>query len=435
MSQSIAQRVAKIDAWFDTIRAPSGYGGPIVHWWQNSLQFTGAGLDWRYEGIVQGYLNLYQKTQNKHWLEKAKRAADDLVRGQLPSGNFRFSAFEQNPHAGGTPHEAAVDVALLALAKTLIQESVDASVYISAARKNIENYYIQTLWNAEKRFFQDNPSDNNIVPNKAATLLEALFLLVEVTNEEYILQEYIYPTLQAIVAHQITAENELKGAIYQYSRNSHYQPWFFPYYAARCVPALIKGFQVFEEEQFLICAKEAMNFVHRYQYEDGSYAQIVYSTKQKNRYPQWIAGNGDILRAFRLLIPYGYQIDLTLPESWLLKHQHAHGPFHTAFGFNSQISQKNPHSKIPDLRDILPVAGWSDKAFRYLTEIYDGISDIPSIDTSSVDITLESQLRGIRVEYIEDHQKLIIRQKNKTLYEWYKHEAWAKIYTPLLLWK
>ncbi len=34
-----------------------GYGGPVVHWWNHSLAYQGAGLDWRYEGIIDGYLS------------------------------------------------------------------------------------------------------------------------------------------------------------------------------------------------------------------------------------------------------------------------------------------------------------------------------------------------------------------------------------------
>ena len=48
----LGSAVANLDAWLDTMRSPDGYGGPVAHWWQNCLQFTGAGLDWRYEGII-----------------------------------------------------------------------------------------------------------------------------------------------------------------------------------------------------------------------------------------------------------------------------------------------------------------------------------------------------------------------------------------------
>src|SRR5438034_3584893 len=111
--------VAKLDAWFETMRGPGGYGGPVAHWWQQSLLYTGAGLDWRYEGMIAGYLRLWERTGDERWLRKARRAGDDLVDGQLASGHYAASAFELNPATAGTPHEAACDVALLLLARAL----------------------------------------------------------------------------------------------------------------------------------------------------------------------------------------------------------------------------------------------------------------------------------------------------------------------------
>ena len=57
--QQILEAVLHLDTWFETQRQPSGYGGAVVHWWWDNLDFTAPGLDWRYEGILIGYLNLY----------------------------------------------------------------------------------------------------------------------------------------------------------------------------------------------------------------------------------------------------------------------------------------------------------------------------------------------------------------------------------------
>src|SRR2546423_7411200 len=89
--------VSNMDAWFETMRGPNGYGGPVVHWGQQSLMYTGTGLDWRYEGIIAGYLHLWHNSRDQRWLSKACRAGDDLVSAQLPNGHFPASAFEINP--------------------------------------------------------------------------------------------------------------------------------------------------------------------------------------------------------------------------------------------------------------------------------------------------------------------------------------------------
>ena len=62
-SSSINTAVMRLDAWLETMRGPNGYGGPVAHWWQQSLMYTGAGLDWRYEGIIEGYLQLWARTE------------------------------------------------------------------------------------------------------------------------------------------------------------------------------------------------------------------------------------------------------------------------------------------------------------------------------------------------------------------------------------
>ena len=82
----VRQALSNLEAWLETMRGPAGYGGPVVHWWQNCLNYTGPGLDWRYEGIISGYLTLWERTGEKRWLEKAGRAGDDLVQGRLPAG-------------------------------------------------------------------------------------------------------------------------------------------------------------------------------------------------------------------------------------------------------------------------------------------------------------------------------------------------------------
>ena len=83
--QEASDAATGLDSWLDKMRQPGGYGGPVVHWWRDCLEYTGPGLDWRYEGIIIGYLNLWAATGKPAWLEKARQAGDDLVAGQLPT--------------------------------------------------------------------------------------------------------------------------------------------------------------------------------------------------------------------------------------------------------------------------------------------------------------------------------------------------------------
>jgi hypothetical protein len=198
-SEAIDRAVARIDAWLDTMRGPDGYGGPVVHWWQQSLLYTGAGLDWRYEGIIAGYLQLWQRSHDERWLMKAMRAGDDLVAGQTENGHYIASAFEINPATAGTPHEAACDVGLLLLAQALqANQHAGWRRYATCAEQNLRTFYIQQLWGAEAQAFRDSPTEPSFVPNKAATACEALFLLSEISHDDQWVERYALPTLDPL---------------------------------------------------------------------------------------------------------------------------------------------------------------------------------------------------------------------------------------------
>ena len=431
------------------MRGPQGYGGPVAHWWQNCLSFTGAALDWRYEGIIHGYLHLYRHSGDVAWLARARRAGDDLLRGQLPAGTYRHSAFELNPGTGGTPHEAACDLALLSLSRVLRQAGDPGwRTYLAAAERNLRGYYIATLWDEDAHSFRDQPRIPSFVPNKAATLLEALLLWAELSGAEEPAERYARPAAAAILGHQERA-GALDGAISQYSMRGEQTPRYLPYYIARCVPGLLAAYERWREEALLDAAQRAMAFVLRWRYEDGSFPQVVYPGGRVNRYPQWVAPVGDILRAMALLQPYGLETDAD-PEptrQWLERGQLPTGAFRTAYGFGSQITQREPGS-LPEFRDLLPVCGWVDKAFRYLAEQRAASSEqqaarsgpqraLPTEDHASriTPYEAECSLRGARCIYREDAQAIELRRGGELLYRWCKGADWAEACATELLWK
>jgi hypothetical protein len=90
---------------------------------------------------------------------------------------------------------------------------------------------------------------------------------------------------------------------------------------------------------------------------------VLYPKKRRNRYPQWIAGVGDMLRTLGLLHSYGFAFDENPSLRWLLDGFQPVGGVRTARGFG----RVTPVEKPDDPRDALSICGWADKAFRYLT--------------------------------------------------------------------
>ena len=363
MKVDFLEVLKKIDFWFESMRTAIGYGGPVVHWWDDCLFFTGVGLDWRYEGIIIGYLNLWMATGEEKWLLKAKRAGNDLAKGQLPSGNYLNACFELNPNTAGTPHEAAADLGLLNLACALKDiGDPDWRGYFTTAEKNLVRFYFEKLWNEQDHCFYDAPGVPSFVANKSATLVQALSLFGQASGKHEIIEKYIISSLNKILSFQVQ-EGSLAGGIYQNSLYGKRIASCFPYYIARCIPGLVLGYQQLGDQKFLEAALAAGQFILNHRYSDGSFPQVVYPAGRVNKYPQWVAPVGDILIALDLLRPYGFEYNSNPSLSWMMSGQYSDGSFQTAVGFGKA---RFPARKY-DPRDEIACVGWVDKAFRYLS--------------------------------------------------------------------
>ncbi len=422
---SIDHAAARLDAWLETTRGPGGlqgYGGPVAHWWQQSLLYTGPGCDWRYEGILFGYLALWERTGEQCWLGKARRAGEDLLRAQLPDGHYPFSAFEINPASGGTPHEAAADLGLLALAKTLRGQGEEGwEAFADAAKRNLRAYYVEKLWDGEAHSFRDHPEVPSFVPNKAATAVEAFILWSELSGEEHWMTHYGLPNLERILAHQVRKPGRLYGAIAQNSFGRRIVEKYMPFYIARCIPALVRGWELSQEARYLEGALDAMGFIVRQIQADGSLPAALYPRRQVNRFPTWVAALGDVLRAGDLLRPYGFTGDLSLLENRLLGGQDASGGIQTAAGFSAQTGGRP--GDLPDARDLLHVSGWCDKAFRYLAG-KTGQGRLPQVENRRFEA--DCVFLGRRLKLVEDEDKMELTENRQVVYQWIKGEPWAR---------
>jgi hypothetical protein len=419
----IDQAVARLDAWLETMRNPIGYAGPVAHWWQQSLLYTGPGFDWRYEGVIAGYLTLWRASGDACWLNKARRAGNDLLIAQQLDGHYPASAFEINPSTAGTPHEAAADLGLLLLAASL-RELGDGQweQYAACAARNLRLFYLGQLWDEQAQSFRDDPRTPTFVPNKAATAAEAFFLLAELTDDEALVTSYALPNLERIITHQVKV-GPLAGAIAQNSFGPRLVEKYFPIYIARCVPALVRGYAWSGKLHYLEHAMQAMEWIARQIFDDGLLPTVVYGNGSANRFPAWLAPLGDVLRAADLLRPHGFDANLSTMQARLLAGQDTSGGIQTATGFAAQAGGRPP--VLPDLRDLLHVVGWCDKAFRYLATLAGPV--LPQ--ASSGTLEAECVFRG-RVYQLHETPELVeLHHKRGLRYRWQKGELWAEVAT------
>lgn len=421
-STTMTAAVARLDAWLDTMRGENGYGGPVAHWWQQNMLYTGAGLDWRYEGIIAGYVELWQRSGDQRWLAKARRAGDDLLRGQQINGHYHTSAFEANPAIAALPHEAAADLGLLRLAAAMRNAGQpDWEPYVACAARNIRMIHLEQLWNADAHVFYSSAQTLLFVPAQVAALCEALFLLAEIIGEDYLITEYALPTLNQILAHQIVDKQQFTGAIACSSCGSQAAAKYFPLSIARCVSALLHGYRWCGDERYIEGALRAMHFVLRWTEPDGTLPAVVYANRRVARHPAWIAPLGDVLSAAAALQPFGFDHDFSAVEQRLLNGQDASGGIQTAAGFAGQAGGSVPD--LPDVRDVLHVVGWCDKAFRYLASQADPELPVVASNTFETDCTFRGQVLHLE----ETPDMLEISDANSVWYRWRKGEAWPEI--------
>jgi hypothetical protein len=420
-TEQITAAVLKLDMWLQTMRSPVGFTGPIAHWWESCLCYCGPMIDWRYEGIISGYSTLFETTGNPLWLQRAKQAAEDVVVAQLPSGNFRNSSFQYGPIEGGTPHEAAVDVGLLELARLLRQKDDNSwHRYFVAAERNITSYLLGPIWN--DRGFQEQPWDVTLVPNKNATAMEALLLYEELSGQDML--PYVEAALKVILSAQ-EHFGPRAGATVHTGTGKHQLA--IGIYTARSISALLRLYQRDPRSSLLKPIAKAIVFLNTLLTSQGTFFGY-YRDGTLIANPRWIAASGDLLRVAILADDYGVVPPGTIKVlvDLLIQHQFPSGAIPTAYGFSNRGGQQ-PYTGLPEFRDVLPVIGWCDKVLRAMSLLFPPES---SVQVKGDMTELLCIWKGQQCKYIESDQQICLTEQStfRDLYRWRKGQAWPDLY-------
>lgn len=160
--------------------------------------------------------------------------------------------------------------------------------------------------------------------------------------------------------------------------------------------------------------------------------QVVYP-HEVNAYPQWIAPLGDVLRAARLLAVHEHDGRLAALQNTLLVGQLSSGGLATARGFGAQMKQRQRGRRLPDFRNNLPVAGWADKAFRYLAGELPVGTTLPLAALATHETLCA--VKGRQATWLETEEEMTLAVGKHTLYRWQKGQSWAGTVTPEIMWK
>jgi hypothetical protein len=402
----LEELIANNISWLQTMKQRGGYSGPVVHYWRDSLNYIGPGLDWRYEGLITAFIALFKKTREDQFLDMAVECGDHLIKNQLPSGNFPNSNFESNPslRGGATPHEPAACIGLLGLAKKLKELGKDWKPYFASARRNMDEYLLKVLWDGRKNtFFQYRYDRRTHVPNKIATITEFLLKLYDLTGEKRYFK-YAIKNADFIISQQNL--DEFYGGIYQSDDKNK----IITFYVARCIPALIEIYKLTKDEKYLEASLTAGEFIKKMENKKGGfYFGFIKGEEgfKLYKYPVWIAGSGDIVRALLYLNEYE-RCNVGKNLNWIIENIDANGGVRTSYGM-SHKNKLGEYTQKPSWRDVLHVVGWNDKSLRLFSELLEKDASITfdhelsAIEISCIDGTYYEDEKIIRIEGDEKH--------------------------------
>ncbi len=373
-SEIPSEIVAKHLSWLKTMKQKDGYGGPVVHYWQNSLNYIGAGTDWRYQDLVASFLELFEKTHQREYLDLASECGTFIIANQCNTGVFFNSCFEANPgfSHGCTPGNAAVSIALLELAKALEKhyaftgEKIEWQEYINATKKNFELFHLKELYDEKTGLFSQHckkdaqNSVNPFVPNKMATIVELLLDLHYFSGGE----EYLEMAKKN--ADYIVSMQHSDGGIYQSNEKNK----IITFYTARCVEPLLLLHEKTKNQKYLECALKIGEFIKFIANEGGGFffGQVKEKDSWKlEKYPVFVAGGAEIVRALVLVGKYDKSL-LPVKKSFefLEKNLLESGGFKTARGLVGLLSYDG---QIVCWQDVLPVVAWNAKALRLYADL------------------------------------------------------------------
>ena len=171
-------------AYLSSWHGPSGgVQGPVVH--RGDLKRMRATHDtpWTQHAVIEGLLELYQRSKCDYWLDSAVRLADAQCTRLEPAGHFCWAGHEDDRFSS-LIHNALADCALLAVAD-ILQDRSDherRERYLNAVEKNLLGYVIGKLYRPILGGFVMNPFDHYVgtdrfIANMNSVALEALIKL------------------------------------------------------------------------------------------------------------------------------------------------------------------------------------------------------------------------------------------------------------------
>lgn len=365
----LSEMLSKQIFWLQTWKTKEGaYNGYVVHRYDLKRMCKIHDTPWSQGPIITGYLNLYQKTSDKKWLQEAIQAADLQCRRLHKTGKYIYAGFEDDRFSS-LVHNSLANCALLDLAKILIDEGNEekAEKYLKIVKENINKYIIGVLWDEDFGAFKFSETDYytpdviRFVVNMNSVAVESLIKLSYLTGEQKY-QDYAIRVGEWMLTEQIISSNLENGGI----NYSQVQPgYLISIYTALAMRGLNDLYYLTKDLRYLEMMRNAANHsINLIDPETNLFFHAVINGEIV-KYPQFIAGAGIILKALddaeKLT---GEKFDYQDTLGAILKRQILNGGFSNFMGYRN----KNGNG-YGVWEDKVPVIGWNAHIFEFLTRM------------------------------------------------------------------
>lgn len=361
----ISKALIKQISWLQTWKTTKGaYNGYVVHRYDLKRMFKIHDTPWSQGPIINGYINLYAKIQDKKWLKEAISAADLQCQRLQNTGEYTYAGFEDDRFSS-LVHNSLANCALLDLAEIMIKNGMNAEKYLKTVKFNIDNYIIGQLWDEEfgafKFSFTDFYSQDKVrfVVNMNSVAAESLIKLSYLTDEKKY-QKYAIRIGEWILKEQMNSNNLENGGI----NYSQVQPRvLIAIYTALAMRGLDDLFDLTNDIRYFEMIKNAAEHLMNLKDPETKLFYHALIDGELIKYPEFIAGSGIIFKALDDAekvtgITYDYEDSLNA----IIDYQLSNGGFSNFIGYRFYGDKK-----IEVWEDITPIIGWNTHLFEFLT--------------------------------------------------------------------
>lgn len=378
--------------------------------------------------LMIGHLNLFEKTQEKQYLDKAMGEADYLVNNYIWEANFYYnSCFEHKPASSEAYTtlfgNSYATLALLKLCNVLKKQKINYGRFFNVAKNNIERFIIAKCWDEKKSFLEF--SHNKMVFNlsSAGLALRAILEYAKLTQNDSLIKKYCEPASLQILRFQY------KNGCFTYDERDEIAPLF---QCALTIKALMTLYKKTREEKLFVNARDAAAFIAKKVHPKEKFFYYGYRGERFLKFPLYVAQSAVIASVLKEFSNYKSKFEAAdYVLNSVLSKQYANGAL-PSFNTYYNIFEKTEASQVKKKRwqDILPCPCWNALALEYLTELLPVNPNLPTV-TAIFPCDYEASEYTIKER---DSTVVFFDRMGALAAKWFKkHDTWlfGKLYTSM----